>query len=86
MAKEFAVGQAVEHSTYGLGTISASDADRTTVDFEVHGPKKFVTSIVKLEASEKIPQGRATRRRGVRKPRVKAAVKAEAKAEVKATA
>lgn len=72
MAKEFAIGQAVEHSVYGLGTISASDPERTTVDFENHGPKKFVTSIVKLEATEKIPQGRASTRRRTRKPKVPA--------------
>jgi alpha-acetolactate decarboxylase len=71
MAKVFSVGQAVEHSVYGLGTISASDTERTTVDFELHGAKKFVTSIVKLEPSEKIPQA-PPRRRGSRK--AKAAV------------
>ncbi len=70
MAKEFAVGQAVEHLTYGLGTIAASDSERTVVDFELHGPKKFVTSLVKLEATEKIPQAR-TRRRGTRKVKAK---------------
>ncbi len=73
MAKEFEVGQAVEHSIYGLGTISATDADRTTVDFELHGPKKFVTSIVKLEPTEKIPQARSSaRRRTSRKPKAAA--------------
>ena len=71
MAKEFSVGQVVEHSTYGLGTISAIDADRTTIDFESHGTKKFVTSIVKLTASDKVLQTR-TRRRVSRKPKVKA--------------
>jgi hypothetical protein len=71
MAKEFSVGQVVEHSTYGLGTISALDADRTTIDFESHGTKKFVTSIVKLTASDKVLQTR-TRRRVSRKPKLKA--------------
>lgn len=73
MAKEFAVGQAVEHGIYGLGVISAIDADRTTIDFELHGPKKFVTSIVKLQPTERIPQARTTRRRGVRKAKSKVA-------------
>lgn len=71
MAKEFSVGQVVEHSTYGLGTISAIDADRTTIDFESHGTKKFVTSIVKLTASDQVLQTR-TRRRVSRKPKLKA--------------
>lgn len=80
MAKEYAVGQVVEHTVYGLGRISATDTDRTTVDFDLHGPKKFVTSIVKLEASDKIPQARSTRRRGARKVKPKTEVKAEVKA------
>lgn len=70
MAKEFSVGQVVEHLTYGLGTISAIDADRTTIDFETHGTKKFVTSIVKLQPSDKVLQTR-TRRRAPRKPKIK---------------
>ena len=78
MAKEFAVGQAVEHATYGLGVISSNELDRITIDFENHGPKKFVTSLVKLEASEKIPQARTTRRRSVRKTKVKTEVRATA--------
>ncbi len=80
MAKEFSVGQAVEHHLYGVGIISAMDAERTTIDFEHHGPKKFVTSIVKLQATDKIPQAKATRRRGVRKTKAKVAEPTEATA------
>lgn len=69
MAKDFAVGQVVEHATYGLGTISAADADRVTVDFETAGSRKFVSSIVKLEPSDKTPQVRSTRKRAARKPK-----------------
>ncbi len=69
MAKEFAVGQVVEHATYGLGTIQANEADRVTIDFETHGTKKFVASIVKLQASDKVPQPK-TRKRAARKPKV----------------
>jgi alpha-acetolactate decarboxylase len=68
----FAIGQVVEHATYGLGTIAATDADRTTVDFETFGTKKFVTSIVKLQPTDKVLQVRTTRRRAPRKPKVKA--------------
>lgn len=67
MAKEFSVGQVVEHVTYGVGTISAADADRVTVDFELHGLKKFVSSIVRLEPSDKIPQTKSTRKRAARR-------------------
>ncbi len=66
MAKEFSVGQVVEHGTYGVGTISATESDRLTVDFEAFGPKKFLTSIVKLTLSDKVPQPR-TRKRAARK-------------------
>ncbi len=66
MAKEFSVGQVVEHLTYGVGTIAATEPDRVTVDFETFGPKKFVASIVKLQPSDKVPQAR-TRKRATRK-------------------
>ncbi len=69
MTKEFSVGQVVEHGTYGVGTISAADADRVTVDFESAGTRKFVASIVKLEPSDKIPQVK-TRKRASRKKAV----------------
>ena len=70
--KAFSVGQVVEHFLYGVGTIASTDTERTTVDFELHGAKKFVTSIVKLEPSEKVLQARVTRRRAARKPKVAA--------------
>ena len=69
MAKEFSVGQVVEHARYGLGTISAAETDRLTIDFETFGPKKFIASIVKLQASDKVPQPK-TRKRAARKPKV----------------
>jgi hypothetical protein len=62
MAKDFSVGQVVEHAAYGVGTISATEADRITIDFETHGTKKFLTSIVKLQPSDKIPAPKARKR------------------------
>jgi hypothetical protein len=70
MAKEFSVGTVVEHATYGLGTVSATETDRVTIDFETFGTKKFISSIVKLQASDKVPQPK-TRKRAPRKPKVK---------------
>ncbi len=72
MAKEFVVGQAVEHAIYGLGTIAATEPDRITIDFETHGPKKFVTSLVKLQLTDKIPHSGSARRRAARKAKATA--------------
>jgi hypothetical protein len=45
-------GQYIRHAKYGLGTIVERDDDRTTVEFDTAGVKKFVTSIAAFEAAE----------------------------------
>ncbi|HXE76209.1 MAG TPA: hypothetical protein VNN18_11340 [Candidatus Xenobia bacterium] len=68
MATTFDEGVNVKHGQYGLGTIVASDEDRTTIDFVEHGTKKFVTSMVVLELTdEKVPRREAKPRRTRRK-------------------
>lgn len=42
-------GQTVRHTQYGVGTVTESDSDRTTVEFDDHGMKKFVTSMWSAE-------------------------------------
>jgi hypothetical protein len=42
-------GQTIKHEVYGLGIVTASDQERTAVDFDDHGPKLFVTSIMTAE-------------------------------------
>ena len=42
-------GQTIKHGVYGLGIVTASDGERTAVDFDDHGPKLFVTSIMTAE-------------------------------------
>src|SRR5260370_9243805 len=42
-------GQTSKHDMYGLGIVTASDQERTAVDFDDHGPKLFVTSIMTAE-------------------------------------
>lgn len=64
--KPMPVSQRVVHEKYGLGTITEADRHYTTIDFDQHGRKKFVTRIVKLEPSDVPPP---TRRRGSRKIR-----------------
>jgi hypothetical protein len=41
--------QYVKHGTYGLGVVVNSTADRTTIDFDQHGVKKFVTGLMVVE-------------------------------------
>lgn len=53
-------GQTVRHMQYGVGTVTESDSDRTTVEFDDHGMKKFVTSIWSAEVVGEIA-GRPTK-------------------------
>ena len=70
-------GQQIQHELYGAGVIRESDADRTTIEFEDHGTKKFVTELMKVEFVGEAPD-KPKSRRG-RKPK-------KAKVEVKEAA
>lgn len=67
-------GQYIKHFQYGLGVITESDDQRTSIDFDVHGMKKFVTSLMVVDFAEGTPPKRP------RKKRVKIAVPASASA------
>ncbi|MGA2985399.1 MAG: hypothetical protein ABSG32_16420 [Terriglobia bacterium] len=58
-------GRCVRHFQYGLGVITHSDAERTSIDFHIHGPKKFVTKLMVVELSNEVlpPKPQAARRR-----------------------
>jgi len=56
-------GAYIKHFQYGLGVVTESDADRTSIDFDLHGMKKFVTSIMVVEPAEGTPPKRRTKRR-----------------------
>jgi len=56
-------GQYIRHPLYGLGVITQCDAERTTVDFEDHGVKRFVTSLMSAEVVGEAPARLSTRRR-----------------------
>ncbi|MGH9736441.1 MAG: hypothetical protein ACRD8A_17870 [Candidatus Acidiferrales bacterium] len=60
-------GQSVRHQQYGVGTVTESNSDRTTIDFDDHGLKKFVTSIWSAELVGELAGNRPARRRGRRK-------------------
>lgn len=60
-------GQTIRHEQYGVGTVTESNSDRTTIDFDNYGLKKFVTSIWSAELVGESAGDRPTRRRGRRK-------------------
>jgi hypothetical protein len=60
-------GQTIRHELYGIGIVTESNGERTTIDFDSHGVKKFVTSIWNAELVGEPPADRPTRRRGRRK-------------------
>ncbi len=53
--KVLTAGQYIKHGIYGFGTITEADADRTTIDFDDHGVKKFVTSMMVVELAGEAP-------------------------------
>lgn len=69
--KALAEGLYIKHFQYGLGVVTDSDSERTSIDFDLHGPKKFVTSIMVVEPAEGTPPRRS---RSKRKKKVTVAV------------
>ena len=48
-------GQYVRHYRYGFGLVTASNQEITSIDFESHGSKNFVTSLMDVEVSDLTP-------------------------------
>ena len=71
-------GQYIKHEQYGFGVVTESDAERTTIDFDSHGKKKFVTSLMSAELVGDAPPKAARPKR--RKKAAASAAKAVAKA------
>ena len=61
-------GAYVKHFRYGLGVVTESDEERTSIDFDLCGLKKFVTSIMVVEPAEGAPPKRPRRRKSPRAP------------------
>lgn len=63
------VGQAVRHARFGLGSTLRSDQRRTVIEFDEHGVKTFVTSVLAVDltderpARRRVPPGSRTARR-----------------------
>ena len=66
-------GAYIKHFQYGLGVVTESNSERTSIDFDLHGMKKFVTSIMVVDAAEGTPP---KRRRAKRTKKAAAAVPA----------
>jgi hypothetical protein len=62
-----AEGQTIRHEQYGLGTVTESNNERTTIDFDSHGVKKFITSMWTAELVGEPPADRPARKRGRRR-------------------
>ncbi len=61
--KALAEGQYIKHFQYGLGVVTQSDDDRTSIDFDLHGMKKFVTGLMVVEPAEGTPPKRSRSKR-----------------------
>jgi hypothetical protein len=56
-------GDYIKHFQYGLGVVTESNDERTDIDFDLHGMKKFVTTIMVVEHAEGTPPARRKRAR-----------------------
>ena len=57
--KALQAGAYIKHFQYGLGVVTESDSERTSIDFDLYGAKKFVTSILVVEPAEGTPPKRS---------------------------
>ena len=60
-------GQYIRHGQYGMGVVTESNSERTTVQFADHGVRKFVTSIWTAEIVGE--PAKPIRRRGMSRAR-----------------
>ena len=61
--RSFGKGDRVSQSAYGVGTIVEVDDQRTVIDFDEHGVRKFVSSMVNLTPTNEPATARAAKRR-----------------------
>jgi len=61
-------GQYIRHELFGFGFIAETDADRTTIQFDTCGTKKFVTSLMAVDViADAHPNPPRSRRTGRKK-------------------
>ena len=57
-------GQYIKHYRYGMGVVTESDDRQTSIDFDLHGLKRFVTTLMVVELSELTPPPRVRAKHG----------------------
>lgn len=57
-------GQYVKHYRYGLGVVTESDTQQTSIDFDLHGLRRFVTTLMVVELSNLTPPPRVRAKHG----------------------
>jgi hypothetical protein len=57
-------GQYIRHYRYGMGVVTESDDRQTSIDFDVHGLKRFVTTLMVVELSDLTPPPRVRAKHG----------------------
>ncbi len=85
--KGFSAKDRIEHSVYGTGTIADVTDRYTMIDFDEHGSKKFLTSMVKLspsdtEAPAKVRRKKTTKKKVAKKTTTKKTAKKTTKKKV----
>lgn len=68
-------GQCIKHEQYGFGIVAESDSERTTIDFDEVGMKKFVTSLMTMELVGEAPERPTKPRRRSKKAGATAAAR-----------
>src|SRR3984893_18136261 len=71
-------GQCIKHDQYGFGIVAESDVERTTIDFDSVGTKKFVTSRVSMGRAGEAPKRPTKPRRRSKKAGAAAAARVAA--------
>ena len=64
--KVIAEGQYVKHYRYGMGVVTESDTRQTSIDFDQHGLKRFVTTLMVVELSNLTPPPRVRAKHGAK--------------------
>lgn len=57
-------GQYIKHYRYGMGIVTESDAQETSIDFDLCGLKRFVTTLMVVELSDLVPPKRVRAKHG----------------------
>src|ERR1700681_660202 len=68
-------GQCIKHDQYGFGIVAESDVERTTIDFDSVGTKKFVTSLMSMKLVGEAPERPTNPRRRSKKAGAAAAAR-----------